>query len=354
MRLLAQLRESRIPKPSGGEGALKMSHSAPPQPTTALLERICSAFAKAQELANEHAEEYGATQWWQRVRDRNLSPVQTALSTFDITALESMYARFYRDPCSMGLVSWPPGWEGASPRDAIDEAELRILRDETLYRIGCWRVETGGRYAVSALETPDVGEPFGVWVDGTLVVDRAEYHHACASRTAALASAAGTVVEVGGGYGGMAWHLLRVDAEMRYIDFDVPETLALAAYYLGNAFPERPLVLCGEEGDALRSLPPGSMALLPPWTMQCVQDKSVDVAFSSHLLCDLHAVARERYLAEIARFTTGYLVDYGREDAAAAEAFERHFHLIERRRTAWHLYRDAEARECEQLLRPRE
>lgn len=331
-----------------------MSQGAQPFPATALLERICAAFAQAQELANEYAEEYGATQWWQRVRHRSLSPVQKALSISDITALARMYARFFRDPCSRGLVSWPPGWEGASPRDDIDEADLRTMRDEALYRIGCWRAETGGRYPLAALEAPDVGEPFGVWVDGTLVVDRTEYHHACASRTAALAGAAGTVVEIGGGYGGMAWHLLQADAGKRYIGFDVPETLALAAYYLGTAFPERSLVLCGEEGDDLTHLPPGSVALLPPWKMRCVPDKSVDVTFSSHLLCDLEAAARERYLAEIARFTTGYLVDYGREEDAAAEAFERHFHMIERRRTAWHHYRDPEAKECEQLLRPRE
>jgi putative sugar O-methyltransferase len=300
----------------------------------------------------DHAEEYGATSWWQRVRTRNLSPVQMSLVNFDIKALGRMYERFYRDPCSQGLVGWPRSWDSGTDREHIEEAELRILRDETHYRIGCWRAQTGERYPVSALESPDVGKPFGVWVDGSFVVARAEYHHACACRTSHFTSADGTVVEIGGGYGGMAYHLLRARTGIRYIDFDVPETLALAAYYLGNALPERKLVLCGEEEGALNGIEAGAIALLPPWRMACMPDKSADVTFSAHLLCDLAPVARERYLMEIARFTKGYLVNCGREDDGAAEAFDRHFHLTERRRTVWRHYRDPEAKESEQLFRP--
>jgi hypothetical protein len=111
-------------------------------------------------------------------------------------------------------------------------------------------------------------------------------------------------------------------------------------------------VLFGEEGGTLEDVPANAIVLLPPWRMPWLTDKSVDVSFSSHLLCDLHQVAQVRYLTEIARFTRGFLVNCGREDDAFAEALERHFHVIERRRTAWHLYRDPAAMEFEQLLRP--
>ena len=279
--------------------------------------------------------------------------MQAALTRFDIAALQSMYENFYRDPCSKGLVGWPRSWGGASDREHIREAELSIMREETLYRIECWRTHTGGRYSISALESPDIGRPFGVRIDGTFIVPRSEYHHACACRIVELTSPGSSFVEIGGGYGAMAYYLLRAATKIRYTGFDLPETLALAAYYLGNAFPERALILYGEEANAIDQLPPGAIVLMPPWKIANLPDKSVDATFSSHLLCDLDPVAQTRYLTEIARFTKSLLVNCGREDDATIQAFEQHFHGIERRRTAWHLYRDPEAMECEQLLQPR-
>ncbi|HZC24565.1 MAG TPA: hypothetical protein VE866_14580, partial [Candidatus Binatia bacterium] len=204
-----------------------------------LLERICAAYANAQESAKDYELEYGASSWWQRVRTKNLSPVQTALASFDVPALERMYGRFYRDQCSKGLIGWPRCWDRDAARKRIEEAELHTMREETLYRIACWRAETGGKYPISILESPGIGEPFGVWIDGTFVTSRAEYHHACAIRAGSLTPQLGTVVEIGGGYGGMAYYLLKQSSRWRYIDFDVPESLALAAYYLGTALPER-------------------------------------------------------------------------------------------------------------------
>jgi hypothetical protein len=148
----------------------------------------------------------------------------------------------------------------------------------------------------------------------------------------------------------MAYYLLRQRSGLRYFDFDVPESLALAAYYLGNALPERTLVLCGEWQGIPEDLPASGIVLLPPWQMTSLPDDYADITFSAHLLCDLQPTAREKYLSEIARFTNRYLLDWGREDDAALAAFNRHFQLMERRRTNWHLYRDPNAKEWELLL----
>jgi hypothetical protein len=151
----------------------------------------------------------------------------------------------------------------------------------------------------------------------------------------------------------MAYYLLRQPSGLRYIDFDVPESLALAAYYLGNALPERRLVLCGEQRGIPEDLPAGAIVLLPPWQMTSLPDDYADITFSAHLLCDLQPTALDRYLREIARFTRRNLLNWDREDDAAAEAFNRHFQLMEKRRTTWHLYRDPNAKEQELLLQTR-
>ena len=75
-----------------------------------------------------------------------------------------------------------------------------------------------------------IGNPFGAVIEDILVEEGAPYRHYCAQQVRSLLSSGkATVVEVGGGFGGMAYYLLRDAIGTRYIDFDVPETIALAS-----------------------------------------------------------------------------------------------------------------------------
>ena len=64
------------------------------------------------------------------------------------------------------------------------------------------------------------------------------------------------VVEIGGGYGALAHHLMRqFDARIRYVLVDLPESLAFAAIYLSTLFPDLDNALIEDE-DAFA--PPAS------------------------------------------------------------------------------------------------
>jgi len=319
---------------------------------TQLLDRICAAYRTTIEEAPRHSRDYGPSLWWKRVERRKLSEVQRALRMRDIPALRVMYENFFCTACGTGLVRRPIKIEDAGNQFDSKDVRLSVIREDTFYRVGYWRTQTDGRLPISVLESPDVGNPFGVTIDGTLIAAGAESQHACAHRIARIAGAQSTVVEIGGGFGNMAYYLLKADATIKYVDFDIPESLALTAYFLGRSAPDRAMVLYGEKEFASGPKSADEVALMPPWMMERLPDKCVDVTFSSHVLWDLIPSAREKYLEEIARFTSGVLIDISNEKDEAAESYGSLFTCVARRPSYWNLYRAPDAKEWEQVLQP--
>src|SRR5579883_1515938 len=180
----------------------------------ALLQRICSAYIKAVDDEAGAPAAYRATAWWERIRQHNLKPAMQALVSRDIDGLGRMYRNFFRDPCSAGLIGMP--WSGALFGDASRELYQRFYLCDALHRIDYWKELTGGRFDLSELAGPETGNPFGVWIDGTLIRSGSEYHNYCAQRiidllgdsaTALPNPDRATVAEIGGGFGDMAYYL---------------------------------------------------------------------------------------------------------------------------------------------------
>ena len=63
--------------------------------------------------------------------------------------------------------------------------------------------------------------------------------HELYSATAAGAPGAGGVLELGGGYGRVAWVFLHEFPRSRYIMCDIPPALGIAQQYLSELFPDR-------------------------------------------------------------------------------------------------------------------
>ena len=132
-----------------------------------LLQRICAAYIKAVEHQETAGETYRPTKWWQEQQTR-LQPVMRALKNRDIPALRHMYGNFYRDPCSTGLVPMT-GMPWAVPPGKFTNIDRHFHLAASLCAIDYWKERTGGRFAISDLAGPNIGNPFGTMVDGTLV-----------------------------------------------------------------------------------------------------------------------------------------------------------------------------------------
>jgi len=305
----------------------------------AMLDRICSAYARAIECRSP--ERYCVSPWWEEVRRQSLGPVLRALRSRELSVLQAMYRNFYRDPCSAGLIAVPYGMRKAYFGKTIPNLHRRYYLYEVLHRIDHWRAETAGQFPVSTLATPEVGNPFGAVIEGIRVEAGAPYRHYCAYKVSSLLDAGtATVVEIGGGFGGMAYYLLRDQPRVRYYGFDTPESVALTTYYLMRAFPQLTFALYGEHREPREA----DVTLLPLFELPSAARQSADVTFSSHAMTDISRDALAEYLSQIARVTRHYFLHIGVDPAAQSireviGGYDDRFSLVESRRSGWNTHK---------------
>jgi putative sugar O-methyltransferase len=319
-----------------------------------LLGRICDAWSKAMEAQRSASETFQPHNWWKAIQRTNLEPAMRALSLRDFDSLRRMYRNFFRNPCGAGLTGLPLARIRSGERASRSAKQLCLI--DALHRIDLWKRRTGGRFALSNLTPPDIGNPFGVLVDGTFVRHSSEDQHYCAHRIIDLfgPSEAPVVAEIGGGFGGMAYFLIRDRPGVTYLNFDLPETIALASYYLLSAFPNAKATLYGEADLGAEALRNSQFILMPGFAIQQLPKDSVDVAFNARILSDLSAASLREYLAEIKRTTRGYFLHLNRKEGSLAvqawlAANAPCFKLIEKRVSEWNDARTLRPNEMECL-----
>ena len=316
---------------------------------TELLQRICNAYSKAMERQPGAPETYQPSPWWRLVEGGNLGPVKRALAAHDLDSLRAMYRNFFRDPCGAGLVGLP-----AVANHFSRYKELFLI--DTLHRVDLWQRRTAGRFPLADLASPDIGNPLGVVIGDTRVRTGCEDQHFYARKIIEVTGSAETpvVAEIGGGFGGMAQFLLRDRPGLTYLDFDVPESIALASWYLLKAFPRLKATLYGEAPLNAETLNRSDIVLMPGFMLPHLPGRSVDVSFNSHVLSDMPAASIHEYLAEIIRTTRHAILHVnGTESCRAISGWlgsnARDFTLVEQQPAEWNTARSLQPDETECL-----
>ena len=175
---------------------------------------------------------------------------------------------------------------------------------DALHRVDLWQRRTAARFPLADLATPDIGNPLGVVMDGVRIRTSSEDQHFYARKIIELTGSAETpvVAEVGGGFGGMAYFLLRDRPGLRYLDFDVPESIALASWYLLKAFPHLRATLYGEAALNAETMNRSDIILMPGFMAPQMPERSADVSFNSHVLSDMSDAAIHHYESQKATY----------------------------------------------------
>ena len=172
-----------------------------------------------------------------------------------------------------------------------------------------WKEIHDGR--IEMLDTPMVGNPWGYEIEGRLVLPKATRFHALSQQLRGLTQDVESplVAEIGGGYGGVAYYFLRDRADATYVDFDLPETLVIAAYYLLCTLADRDIFLYGEgqtpQGEALKDY---SAVLLPNFELPNIADTCVDVFFNSFSFSEVPMDSLTEYMWQVQRVVKDYFL----------------------------------------------
>jgi len=240
----------------------------------------------------------------------------------------------------------------------IKEKYRQYVLCDVLHRHHLWKERTLNASTAEALASPVVGNPYGYMIDGVFIRAGAEYQHyyAYAINQLLKSTDKNGVVELGGGFGGLAYYLLRDSSGTTYIDFDLPEALALASYYLIKALPDCRITLYGEAEFTGSIAANSRIFMMPSFEITKVPTKSIGVSFNSYSLAEMSPSAIRTYIAEITRITSGFFlhVNHNRNAVLSADNFgiEQHgFKLISRELAGWTLGINLKSDEYEYLYK---
>lgn len=193
---------------------------------------------------------------------------------------------------------------------------------------------------------------------GKFIKSGADYLHYYAHRIAELiggCSGRKVVIEIGGGFGGMAYYLMRGSNDAVYIDFDLPENLALTSYYLLKALPDKKILLYGEADLSEASLLEYDAILMPSFELDTLPDNVCDLVFNSYSLAEMSAETIRHYVHRAAGLTRPrgwfFHVNHTKDSVVSARDFPlpKNFTLVNEVFAAWNLGRNQNMDEYEFL-----
>ncbi len=265
-----------------------------------LLSRVLNAYESAKRDQQSAGKEYQPNGQWTTL-------IESKLKAFrDRGSMGEVLASFFRDEEAFaGLCDY------ATPPDL--RSSVRNLMTRTLfvnsmlcdYRV--WTELTGK--SIEAIRVPWAGNPFGYFIDGTLAVPANFRHHYTAEKAVALIGGKGVMIEIGGGWGDVGYFALQ-HSQVHYVDFDLPEILLLASYWICSTLPDRKIALYGEEPSeaVLANLEQYDAILYPNFCLRQLPQNSADIFVNTHSLSEMRPETIREYLAQIDRTCRKYFL----------------------------------------------
>ncbi len=168
------------------------------------------------------------------------------------------------------------------------------------------------RGLLARLEEPALGDPVIAHYRGRRVSqDICNSVHELYSATHALPGGMpgpGGVLELGAGYGRVAWAFLEAFPQARYIVCDIPPALGIAQQYLTTLFPDRPTFHFRHFDDGAEvagELAQAQLAFLTPNQLELLDPLGVSLFVNISSLHEMRPEQIAYYLGQVDRHTSG-------------------------------------------------
>jgi len=168
------------------------------------------------------------------------------------------------------------------------------------------------RGLLDRLEEPELGDPIAATYRGRRISeDLCNSVYELHSATEALPDGPGEggVLELGGGYGRVAWAFLETFPRARYILCDIPPALAIAQQYLTTLFPDRRAFRFRHFDDAAEvaeELAAAQIAFLTPNQLALLDPLDVSLFVNISSLHEMRPAQIAHYMGLADRHTAGY------------------------------------------------
>jgi len=303
----------------------------PPRDDLPLIERLFESFVKMKRAEQHAPARFRQSSMWEDTLGDAFAPLRDAFKRDDVEPFRfflanfgawdrytgitwSTYTGITLDPDAptrrfLGRPNLSSRAQSTSHRRA-DPGYLpgRILQNETylkLYKL--WNWMNSGRKPVDALDQPRHGNQSGAYIDGTFVTIpsfAAEVYGELLGEITRAVEPKPVIAELGAGYGNLAYYLLSRLNRYTFVDFDLPEVLVTAAYFLAKAFPDRKVLLYGESDFQLpEAATEYDLVFMPSYELARVPASCIDLFMNVSSLGEMPADVARAFVADITRAT---------------------------------------------------
>ena len=249
---------------------------------------------------------YQVSREWLPIYENYMGAVMQALQSNQIETLKDMYENLFRNPLSSGLhgLHFDMVSTYMNPDNPANQQAITQYLESCALGVRNFMLTCPGT-SVSKLVRPPIGNPYSYTIEGHCVFPCADYHYTFAEKISILLKkkTSPVILELGGGFGGMAYYCLRDIPNVKYICVDLPENAALQAYYLKSHFPTKKIRLFGE----IFELNDFDVLILPSYGIESLPENSVDLSFNSYSLAEMGVPSMENYVRIISKITLDYI-----------------------------------------------
>ena len=266
-----------------------------------IIERIFQSFRKMKEDQKEVSHIYFPSSLWQAHIDNNYSYLTEGLKANDLRKFHFFLHNFG---------TWKED-HGAESTILIRDNMKSLLGRKYLKNIiflrqlNNWYWFYNNKKSISCLTYPSHGNQAGAFINGTFVGAGSFFNEIYGSMLSGLISDVQrpVVADLGAGYGKLAFFTLRNIERFCFIDFDLPETLCLAAYYLMKSWPSQKTLLYGEEDYSQSMHDQYDLIFMPSYEIRKVGQNSIDLFMNKNSLGEMNKEATFNYINHISGAT---------------------------------------------------
>lgn len=266
-----------------------------------LVERIFQAFRMMKRQQSHEPPHYLPSGMWNDLLGDAYSEMTESIRTDDVSRFHFFLANFGAWKKYTGIESSTLIRE--SMRSYFKRSDVINAIFYSHYKF--WSRFYHDRKPLSALAYPRHGNQAGAFLNGVFVGIGSFFNEIYGSLLAGLLHdrRRPVIAELGSGYGKLAYFTLRHRESFCFLDFDLPEILCLAAYYLMKAYPDRPALLYGEEDYSPELHGKYDLIFMPCWEIEKLGKDTVDLFINKNSLGEMDRDAVRNYVGHIADAT---------------------------------------------------
>jgi putative sugar O-methyltransferase len=272
-----------------------------PENETEIVLKLSKSFNAAKQKQRSLPKCYLPDHEWKRILEVEWQHCYDALSRSDVPVVASFLKNFFRNQGISGF------WGGTEVFEIFrnQKGKEAQARNETMIRQFYAWLSAFPSIPLSELDAPKIGNPWGFDLSGNLLVEPVFEYHFQANYFRRLLSEikAPVVLEIGGGFGGLAFQLLKGGGQVKYVGIDLPENILIQSYYLSCAFPNARMLTysSGFAGLDENTLNEYDIVMLPNFVLPNLATSMVDLIVNVRSLSEMSEETIEEYMKQVDR-----------------------------------------------------